>query len=141
MPANSNLAIAQEAASPNTRLAGTAMAATSSVSLMAADSIGLGDRGEIGAEPRAQRLDEHRGERQEQEHDEEHDGDADQDTADERPLGGDGLGRAAGDKKRRDGGVGHWPNLCRLQACTRWTNSRMAKEISSIAVPMAAACA
>ena len=40
LPANSNLAIAQEAASPNTTLAGTAMAATSRVSSMAETASG-----------------------------------------------------------------------------------------------------
>ena len=40
MPGNSNLAIAQAAATPNTRLSGTAMAATSSVSRIAASASG-----------------------------------------------------------------------------------------------------
>ena len=40
LPRNSNLAIAQAAATPNTRLRGTAIAATSSVSLTAAQAIG-----------------------------------------------------------------------------------------------------
>ena len=40
LPLNSNLAMAQEAASPKTRLAGTAIAATSSVSLIAASASG-----------------------------------------------------------------------------------------------------
>ena len=40
LPANSNLAIAHEAASPNTTLAGTAIAATRRVSSMAASASG-----------------------------------------------------------------------------------------------------
>ena len=40
LPLNSNLAMAQEAASPNTTLAGTAIAATKSVSLIAATASG-----------------------------------------------------------------------------------------------------
>ena len=41
LPRNSNLAIAQAAARPNTRFSGTAMAAASSVSLIAASGVGL----------------------------------------------------------------------------------------------------
>ena len=41
LPRNSNLAIAQAAATPNTRLKGTAMAATVSVSFTAAHAIGF----------------------------------------------------------------------------------------------------
>ena len=40
LPVNSNLAMAHDAASPKIRLAGTAMAATSKVSLMAATASG-----------------------------------------------------------------------------------------------------
>ncbi len=40
LPGNSNLAMAQEAARPNKKLAGTAMAATSSVSRIAASASG-----------------------------------------------------------------------------------------------------
>ncbi len=40
LPRNSNLAMAQAAATPNTRFAGTAMAATSRVSCMAATASG-----------------------------------------------------------------------------------------------------
>ena len=67
LPRNSNLAIAQAAATPNTRLKGTAMAATVSVSLTAAQAIGVGDRGERKrADALGQRLDEHREQRQHQ---------------------------------------------------------------------------
>ena len=41
LPLNSNLAIAQAAATPNTRLSGTAMAATSSVSRIADQRVGI----------------------------------------------------------------------------------------------------
>ena len=44
LPLKSNLAIAQAAARPKTRLSGTAIAATSSVSRIAAQRVGLGDR-------------------------------------------------------------------------------------------------
>ena len=44
LPRNSNFAIAHAAATPNTRLNGTAMAATISVSLTAAHAIGFGNR-------------------------------------------------------------------------------------------------
>jgi hypothetical protein len=40
LPRNSNLAMAHAAATPNTRLKGTAMAATSSVSLTEAQAVG-----------------------------------------------------------------------------------------------------
>ena len=115
MPLNSNLAIAQEAARPKTRLAGTAIAATSRVSLMAAARRGSVMRGEIGAEPCAERLDEDAGQRQEQKQHEEDHGDHDQNDADRAALGGDGAGRLARNQewsRRRQSR----PNLLRLQA-------------------------
>ena len=81
MPLNSNLAIAQAAARPKTRLSGTAIAATSSVSRIAASASGSPKRREIGAEPVAERLDEDDDQRQQQEEREEGDGDADQHDA------------------------------------------------------------
>ena len=47
LPRKSNLAIAQAAARPKTGLSGTAIAATSSVSRIAATRVGLGERREI----------------------------------------------------------------------------------------------
>ena len=141
LPGNSNLAIAHDAARPKITIGGDGDAGDQQSELDGGDGVRLGDGGEIGAEPGAKGLDEHGGERQQQKHDEKEHADGDQDDADGKLLGGDGeRARPALSSKRCDGGVGHWPNLCLAQACTRCTNSRMAKEIISIAVPMAAAC-
>jgi hypothetical protein len=61
------LAIAQAAATPKTRLSGTAIAATSSVSRMAASASGSAIGREIGADAPAKRLDEDGDQRQHQE--------------------------------------------------------------------------
>ncbi len=133
--------MAQDAASPKITIGGNGDGRDEQGELDGGDGVRLGDGGEIGAEPGAEGLDEHRGERQEQKHDEKDHGNGDQDDADRQPLGGDGEAAGLGDEQRCNGGVAHWPNLRLAQACTRCTNSRMPKEIISIAVPMAAACA
>ena len=51
LPGNSNLAIAQAAMTPNTRLSPTEIAATMSVSSIAATASGLLMAAEIGCEP------------------------------------------------------------------------------------------
>ena len=51
LPGKSNFAIAQPAHTPNTRLAGTAIAAASSVRLQRGQGVGLADGRQIGAEP------------------------------------------------------------------------------------------
>ena len=66
LPRNSYLAIAQAAATPNTRLAGTAIAATISVKLDRGDRVRIGERGEIGADAAAQRLGKDDDEREQQ---------------------------------------------------------------------------
>ena len=57
LAAESNLAIAQAAATPNTRLSGTEIAATSSVSRIAASASGSAQRSEIGADAFSKGLD------------------------------------------------------------------------------------
>ena len=105
------------------------------------EGVGLGDGGEISADAGAERFDEHRSQRHKQEQHEKSDRDSDQEDADGPLLGGDRRAALLGDEQRGDGGIGHRPNLRRCQACTRCTKRRMPKEIISIAVPMAAACA
>ena len=63
LPRNRYFAISQAAATPNTRFSGTQIAAVSSVSRIAAQRLGLGDRLDVAAEALAERLDEHGDER------------------------------------------------------------------------------
>ena len=85
-PGNANLAMVHAAAIPNTRLSGTAIAATSSVSCDRRDGIGLRNRGEVNADTFPQPLDEDEGKRREQEQRQEQQGKADEQVAYEPPV-------------------------------------------------------
>ena len=78
LPRNSYLATHQAAATPKTRLSGTAMAATISVSRIAGLRSRIGERLEIGLDALAEGLDEDEDQRQHQDQQHEDDGDADQ---------------------------------------------------------------
>ena len=71
LPRNSNLAIAQAAATPKTRFSGTAIAAANQRQLDRRQRVGLGERVRVGLPALAQRLGEHRHQRQQQEEREE----------------------------------------------------------------------
>jgi hypothetical protein len=63
LPWNSNLAMAHAAAIPNTVFTGTTIAAVSSVSLIAACGVGIGEAAEVGAHALAERRHDDDGER------------------------------------------------------------------------------
>ena len=84
LPRNSNLAIAQAAATPNTRLSGTAIEATRSVRRIAASASGSANEAKIGRGALRERLDENGDERQDQEEPEKDDRDGDQEPARQR---------------------------------------------------------
>ena len=98
LPRNSNLAIAQAAATPNTRFSGTAIAAASSVSRIAASASGSTIAREIDAQPFFERLDEHRDQRHEQE--QRRGTPARRRSASSAPSGGS-RGRVRGSTRRR----------------------------------------
>ena len=74
LPTNSNLAIAQDAATPNSMLSGTAIAAVISVSWMAARSVVFGDRREVNPQSLLKSLGEDHHQRQKEEKREEEQG-------------------------------------------------------------------
>ena len=81
LPLNSNLAIAQAAATPKTRLSGTAIAATSSVSRIADSVSGSASASTKAPTPFAKRLGEDEDQRQQQEQRQEGEGERHQHAA------------------------------------------------------------
>ena len=84
LPRNSNLAMAQAAASPNTVLIGTTTAAVMSVRRIGGGRVRVGEAVQVGGDPPGERHGEHRGERGEQQRGEEGEGDRDAQPAHER---------------------------------------------------------
>ena len=131
LPGKENLAIAQAAARPKSELTGTAIAATSRVSSIAATRVGVGERLRESAKALLQRLREHDAERREQEQRQEDDGD-------ERSA----PARVAGVSVAHDlhaispASPQTWPNLRRLQAWMRLIASSATNEIASMIVAM-----
>ena len=92
LPLNSNLAIAQAAATPKTRLQGTAMAATVSVSLIAANVSGSSSAKQEFTRALAEGFDEHDDQRQDQEKSQENQGNSDQNRLGRGRFGGRARG-------------------------------------------------
>ena len=88
LPWNSNLAMAQAAAMPNTVLTGTTMAAVSNVNLIDGLRIRIAERIGIDAPALFQRLHQHGAERRQQQQSEECDGNEDQRDAAGSRTGG-----------------------------------------------------
>ena len=134
LPWNSNFAIAQAAATPKSRFSGTAIAATRSVSRIAASASGSVMPREIGAEPLAQRLDEHGEQRQQQEGAEEGERGGDQERADRGAVHGHHAHRVqAGRSEHRK--VSGQALRERAQRCNRLIASSSRNETASITVP------
>ena len=134
LPRNSNLAIAQAAARPKTRLSGTAIAATSSVSRIAASASGSVSAGEIGAEALGAAPRRRRRQRQQQEQAEERERGRDQDG--QRTSGGSSavatrLACAAADGEHQLHPP-HQPCAPRAQRCSRLIASSSRNEATSI---------
>ena len=102
------------------------------------DRVRVGERGEIGADAAAQRLDEHDDQRKHQKQPEEQQRDGDQDALDRDAA----LGASA--RRRSSGGAAQCerqtsPNLLRAQAWIRLMVRNMTNEIASIIVAIAVA--
>ena len=140
---NSNLAIAQAAATPKTRLSGTAMAATSSVSRMAASVSRLVQGEQELASTLAERLDEDRSKRQHEEQRQEDQRDGDQRTLGERAFRRRRrsaiAGRSRDRRPCRRSVMRHSHTSCGSRPGSRLMTNSMAKEIISMIAAIAVA--